>query len=272
MSTQVETADKPPDNRKKVGANVHAKAIAIQSEAECGRLYGSNSKKKMLDGRVVSVDFKLTKGNRKQYLITADYILPSGNLKRKQLYQKNVMNGWVKADGSIDTESFIISRCVRAPPAPAPAAAPPPAPAPAAAPPPVPPEATAAAPDETVVTRPAAAEATANPPSLAMARNLFDDITPDTTPTLPLPTVECHGTKWYNPGSAVINIGDLNEKQWKVTNIFGEDIYPGSGHYMSRLEAWLLLYGRKNFDNFYNLTNAQLLKNKYSEFSYHATR
>ena len=46
MSTQIETADKPPDNRKKVGANVHVKAIAIQSEAECGRLYGSNSKKK----------------------------------------------------------------------------------------------------------------------------------------------------------------------------------------------------------------------------------
>ena len=148
------------------------------------------AKKKMLNGRAVAIDFNLTKANRKQHLITADYILPSGNLKRKQLYQKNVMNGWVKADGSIDTESFIISRCVRAPPAPAPAAAPPPAPA--AAPPPVPPEATTAAPDETVVTRPAAAEATANPPSLAMARNLFDDITPDTTPTLPLPTVECH--------------------------------------------------------------------------------
>ena len=80
--------------------------------------------------------------------------------------------------------------------------------------------------------------------------NISDDGTrisrmPTGFSTPPKPTQNdllMHGTKWYNPGSAVINIGDLNEKQWKVQNIFGEDIYPGSGHYMTQL-SMLLLYG-----------------------------
>ncbi len=59
--------------------------------AECHRRYGANAKTKFVNGTVVSVDAAASSGGRKAAtLITADYELGDGTIKRCQLNSRGI--------------------------------------------------------------------------------------------------------------------------------------------------------------------------------------
>ena len=79
------------DPRYVVGARVQAKAHHVTALAECHRRYGANAKTKFVNGTVVSVDAAASSGGRKAAtLITADYELGDGTIKRCQLNSRGI--------------------------------------------------------------------------------------------------------------------------------------------------------------------------------------
>ena len=81
------------DPRRSVGTIVHAKAIHVFAEAECGRLYGKNKKKKLIEGTVIEVKNVLTKNGRPQCYVVANYKKPNGDVKQATLHIKSVKAG-----------------------------------------------------------------------------------------------------------------------------------------------------------------------------------
>ena len=72
-------------------------------------------------------------------------------------------------------------------------------------------------------------------------------LVPDTpSPTTSIPTVvaDFHVVKWYN-SEVVIDLDKIPSLQWKFTNQFGNKVYPDSGVWMSRIDSWLMMYGKK---------------------------
>ena len=71
-------------------------------------------------------------------------------------------------------------------------------------------------------------------------------VTDTTSPTTSTPTVvdDCHGVKWYD-SEDVIDLDEVPSLQWKFTNKFDYAVYPNSGVWMSRIDAWLMIYGKK---------------------------
>ena len=57
---------------------------------------------------------------------------------------------------------------------------------------------------------------------------------------------DCHGAKWYN-SKDVIDLDEVPSLQWEFTNQFVDPVYPNSGIWISRLGAWLMMYGKKHF-------------------------
>ena len=91
---------------------------------------------------------------------------------------------------------------------------------------------------------------------------------PDTTsPTTSTTTVvaDCHGVKWYY-SKDVIDLDEVPSLQWKFNNKFGDPVYPNSGVWMNRLDAWLIMYGKKTFAYFFENTNLELLRRGRSAF------
>jgi hypothetical protein len=79
------------DPRYVIGARVQAKAHHVTALAECHRRYGANAKTKFVNGTVVSVDAAPSRnGKRPATLITADYELGGGTIKRCQLNSRGV--------------------------------------------------------------------------------------------------------------------------------------------------------------------------------------
>ena len=80
------------DPRYAIGARVQAKAHHITALAECHRRYGAHAKTpKFVNGTVVSVDAApSSNGKRAATLITADYELGGGTIKRCQLNSRGV--------------------------------------------------------------------------------------------------------------------------------------------------------------------------------------
>ena len=68
--------------------------------------------------------------------------------------------------------------------------------------------------------------------------------TPSHTTTTPTVVADCHGLKWYNYED-VIDIDELPSLQWNFTNKFGDPVYLNSGVWMSRFDAWLMIYDKK---------------------------
>jgi hypothetical protein len=74
-----------------VGAQVQAKAHHVTALAECHQQYGANAKTKFVNGTVVSVDAAASSGGRRAAtLITADYNLGGGTIKRCQLSSRGI--------------------------------------------------------------------------------------------------------------------------------------------------------------------------------------
>ena len=71
---------------------------------------------------------------------------------------------------------------------------------------------------------------------------------PDTTsPTTSTPAVvaDCHGVKGYNYED-VIYLYEVPSLQWKFTNQFGDPVYPNYSVWMSMIDSWLMIYGKKH--------------------------
>jgi hypothetical protein len=71
--------------RQIVGSVVHAKAIHVTNEAECGRRYGQNKSTKLVQGHVAEVHNGLSWTGRNQCFLTCDFNFGLGVSKRKKL-------------------------------------------------------------------------------------------------------------------------------------------------------------------------------------------
>ena len=74
-----------------------------------------------------------------------------------------------------------------------------------------------------------------------------------------------HGVKWYD-SEHVTDLYEVPSLQWKFTNQFGDTVYPNYGVCMSRLDAWLMMYGKKTFASLFDNTNLELLRRGRSTF------
>jgi hypothetical protein len=84
----------PADQRKIIGATVHTLAAHVMALSECTRRYGSNNRKKLLDGVVIRVDTKLTRTGRTSTTVVAEYQLGSdGVTKMKGINVRSVKAG-----------------------------------------------------------------------------------------------------------------------------------------------------------------------------------
>ena len=81
-----------------------------------------------------------------------------------------------------------------------------------------------------------------NPPPNPVAP--VNDTPPPTTST-PTVVADCHGVKWYDY-KYLIDLDEVTPLQRKFTNQFSNPLYPNSGVCMSRLDDWLMMYGKKN--------------------------
>jgi hypothetical protein len=72
----------PADQRKVIGATVHALAAHVTALSECTRRYGSNNRKKLLDGVVIRVDTKRTQTGRTSTTVVAEYQLGSDGVTK----------------------------------------------------------------------------------------------------------------------------------------------------------------------------------------------
>jgi hypothetical protein len=73
---------------------VHALAAHVTALSECTRRYGSNNRKKLLDGVVIRVDTKLTRTGRTSTTVVAEYQLGSdGVTKTKGINVRSVKAG-----------------------------------------------------------------------------------------------------------------------------------------------------------------------------------
>ena len=79
-----------------------------------------------------------------------------------------------------------------------------------------------------------------------------------TTSTLTV-VVDFHGVKWYD-SEDVIDLDEVPSLQWNFTNKFGDPVYPNSSVWMSRIDAWLMMYGEKYLILSLTNTNLDLLK------------
>jgi hypothetical protein len=81
----------PADQRKIIGSTVHALACHVTALSECTRRYGSHNKKKLLDGVVLRVETKPTPMGRTSTLFVAKYKLgPDGVMKTKGINIRSV--------------------------------------------------------------------------------------------------------------------------------------------------------------------------------------
>jgi hypothetical protein len=81
------------DVRRIVGSIVHAKAIHLTNEAECGRRYGRNKSTKLVQGHVAEVHNGLSRTGRSQCCLTCDFDFGLGMWKRKKLDIRSVKSG-----------------------------------------------------------------------------------------------------------------------------------------------------------------------------------
>ena len=74
------------DPRKIIGAKISALACHVTSLAECSRRYGSNAKRKRIEGVVKAVEGRQTKTGRTSCYIHGEFDLGGGMMKRNAIY------------------------------------------------------------------------------------------------------------------------------------------------------------------------------------------
>jgi hypothetical protein len=263
----------PVDQRKIVGTTVHALAVHVTALSECTRRYGSHNKKKWLNGVVIRVDTKQTITGRTSTTVVAEYQLGS--------------------DGVMKTKGINV-RSVKAGAAPLPPAPPAPAPAPGAVVPaaagnprrdddtetiattltqdsttgdPVPTATVVTAetagdparPGDRLERRVANANANRNLRSANANRNLRSAAAAAAA-AAPTPVTTAHEQEWFDPGEETIKLKSVPRRQWKMKNLFGEDVFPNSpaSLRMSRLDFFLLMFPNDQLTEMLSLTNREL--------------
>ena len=83
----------PTDPRKSVGANAHALAKHVTSDAECKRLYGALWHSKYVNGVVDEVISELTTMNRKRTGINNTFIINTLTSKKKKIHLGSIKKG-----------------------------------------------------------------------------------------------------------------------------------------------------------------------------------
>ena len=70
--------------------------------------------------------------------------------------------------------------------------------------------------------------------------------TPSYTTSTPTVVADFHGVKWCDSKN-VIDLDEVTSLHWKFINHFVDPVYPNSGVWMFRLDAWFMMYGEKYF-------------------------
>jgi hypothetical protein len=83
------------DTRRVEGGKVHALALHVSNLSECSRRYGSNTKSKLVNLRVISVQNTPTATGRTSTLLRALYQLDRETTKEAELNIRSVRSGWV---------------------------------------------------------------------------------------------------------------------------------------------------------------------------------
>jgi hypothetical protein len=273
----------PADQRKIVGSTVHALACHVTALSECTRRYGSNNKKKLLDGVVIRVETKPTPTGRTSTIIVANYKLGSdGVTKLKGINIRSVKAGAapVLSGEEDDTEEDTFSVPVNIIAVPAR-------------------RDDASIDTSTAVTASVLASVQRDdddddddddyhpPPDTddSIIPNRPEDLpaleydypraaaaaaapvqgpgttAPVATTTAPVATV--HEQEWFKPGQGgPIKLKKVPPRQWKVKNQFGDEVYPNSpaSLRMSRLDFFLLMFPEDQLTEMIVLTNRELRK------------
>ena len=277
----------PPviDDRKNIGSYVHTRAWLVTSESECNRRYGSQAKLKVVNGKVLKVLNKKTKTGRSSYFIQARFLLggkvfknnavsirsvfpgldPKLQSKEREAIEEAFLTDEQSTNIEDDDETFQ-------------------------------PSGTSSDGDdmssdydevsevsqieeeveETAETNENEGENRGEMEAEIQQQPTREEDNQSTTTSTSSNVsragndvdrnvvVECHGERWsYIPGAVKVNNPDIPNRLWRMRNIFAEDIYPGSGHAYSRLDAWLLMYGMENFNQFIECTNVELRRRGY---------
>jgi hypothetical protein len=86
--------------------------------------------------------------------------------------------------------------------------------------------------------------------------------TPLQGPDTAVPVTTVHAQEWFEPGEETIKLKSVPRRQWKVKNIFGEDVYPAlpASLHMPRLDFFLLMFPDDQLTEMLTLTNRELRK------------
>ena len=243
------------DKRKVVGEKIHAKAMHVTNLSECSRRYGSRAKTKEVAGTVVAINIVPTRNqnnSRTTCMVTADFDLGGGTMKRQELNIRSVKAGEPPPPTATAVTALTAAP---APPdqpttlvlSPGQAATPP-----AALTAPTNPSAPPAPPEN----------APQPPPIIAQPINLMapaavpDDVLPQQ------PVARPHGFDWFINEPAVyrpVN-GNVPRKAWRVTNALGDRFSLGSDteNRYSRVDYFLLMFPPAELQLILRLTNLQL--------------
>ncbi len=77
-----------------------------------------------------------------------------------------------------------------------------------------------------------------------------------------VPVTTAHTQEWFEPGEETIKLKSVLRRQWKMKNLFGEDVFPNSAASlrMSRLDFFLLMFPDDQLTEMLSLTNRELRK------------
>ena len=75
------------------------------------------------------------------------------------------------------------------------------------------------------------------------------------------PVATCHGRDWYTADTDTTRkMKKVPLRQWAVKDAFGEKVYPGTNRNLSRLDAFMMLFPREQFNAMIEMTNRNLAK------------
>lgn len=202
------------DKRKVVGEKIHAKAMHVMNLLECSRRYGSRAKTKEVVGTVVAINYVPTcnqNNSRTTCMVTADFDLGGGTIKRQELNIRSVKAGEPPPPTATTVTALTAAPAPPEQPTmlvvpPGQAAAPP-----AALTPPTNPPAPPAPPEN----------APQPPPIIAQP---IDLMAPAAVPDVPQPIARPHGFNWFinEPATNCPVNGNIPRKAWRVTNAMGD--------------------------------------------------
>lgn len=248
------------DPRYVVGARVQAKAHHITALSECHRRYGALAKTKLVNGTVVSVDTAPSSSNKRTVtLITADYELGGGTVKRFQLNSRGVK--LAEATSLSETTTQPVTALVTGGVEPineANAVAAPPA---------------AGVSNEAMLEMLQSSDEeedgvreTVQTPRTPVQTPVASPASGyDTTPEERRHVALVHSIRWRRTSITEPPLnGAVNPRLWSVRNVIGEVLIPGANsaaiNGMSPIDFFLLMFPPKQLLHMVDLTNAELLK------------